>query len=66
MAGQIKRIIDKIIQDRSDGNPTLAVTTSTKLVLKGVNPKAYDATSPDDPDILAKLKTIAAEMGVKL
>jgi len=38
MAGQIRNIIDTIIERRSRGNPTIALTTKTKFILKGVNP----------------------------
>jgi hypothetical protein len=64
MAGQIRNIIDTIIERRSRGNPTIALTTKTKFILKGVNPDRYDRASADDPAIIAKVKAIAAEMGV--
>jgi hypothetical protein len=64
MAGQIKRIIDTIIEQRAHGNPTLISTTRTKLILKGLNPSKFTPTSPDDPAILAKLSQVAQEMGV--
>ncbi len=66
MAGQIKSMIDRVIAQRSRGNPTIAVTTRTKFILKGVNPDRFDPASPDDPAIIAKIKTIAVEMGVSL
>ena len=65
MAGQIKKLIDKIIDVKSGGNKTLVMTTKTKLVLKGVNPDNFTAASPDDPEIIDKLKQIAAQMGVQ-
>jgi len=66
MAGQIKSMIETIIQKRSHGNSTIALTTKAKFVLKGVNPDRFDLRSPDDPAVLAKIKAIAAEMGVSL
>jgi hypothetical protein len=66
MSGVIHRMIDEIIQARSNGDPTVASTTRTKLVLKGVNPRAYDASSPDDPEVIAKLHAIAADFGVSV
>lgn len=66
MPGQIKNAIDTIIQQRARGNPTIASTTKTKFILRGVNPDRYDASSPDDPTILGKVKAIATEMGVSL
>jgi len=64
MAGQIKRTIDSIIAQRAQGDPLLALTTETKLVLKGFDPTRFDASSPDDPQIIAALRGIASEMGV--
>ncbi len=66
MAGMIKRMIDNIIEKKTKGNPTLVLTTKTKFILKGLDPDFYTASSPDDPAIIAKLKTIASEMGITL
>jgi hypothetical protein len=66
MAGQIKQLIDTIIQQRAQGNTVLAKTTKTKLVLKGIDPDHFDGTSPDDPAIIARVRAIAAELKVSL
>jgi hypothetical protein len=66
MAGQIKDMIEAIITKRSGGNPTIESTTKTKLILKGLDPKRFDRASPDDPAIVAKVRAIAAEMGVSV
>ena len=66
MAGQIKKLIDTVIELRAKGNPTIALTTKAKITLKGVNPDAYTASSNDDLAILAKVKAIAVELGVAL
>jgi len=66
MAGQVKAMIDQIIEKRSKGNALLASTTQTKLILKGFDPARYDASSPDDPMILARLRQVAAELNVTL
>jgi hypothetical protein len=66
MAGQVKKIIDKIIQERSKGNATLILTTKTKLLLKGVNSDEWSALSDDNPAVLAKVKTMAAEFGISV
>lgn len=66
MAGQIKIFIDKIIQERSKGNPTIVATTQTKLVLKGINPSVWTTTSEDDPQVISKIKMIAQELGITL
>ncbi|TAJ45296.1 hypothetical protein [Methanofollis fontis] len=66
MAGQINRMIEQIIDQRSQGDEILKTTTKTKLILKGINPEKFTSASPDDPAIIAKLNTIAGEMGVRL
>ncbi len=64
MAGQIKRMIDRIVDERSHGHPTIALATRTKIMLWGVRVDSYTSTSPDDVAVLAKLRTIAEELGV--
>jgi hypothetical protein len=66
MAGKIKKIIDTIITTRAKGNPVIETTTRVKLSIKGINPDLYSETSPDDPEVINKLKTIALEMGITL
>lgn len=64
MAGQIRILIDHIVRERSQGNPILEATTRTKLIIKGIQPDAYDLDSPDDPSVLAKLRAIGEDLGV--
>ncbi len=66
MPGQIKGMIDTILEQRSKGSSTLFFATKTKLILKGVNPERFTATTPDDPQVIAKVQAIAAELGVRL
>jgi hypothetical protein len=66
MAGQIRVMIDQIVKQRSRGNSVLVTTTMTKLVLKGLDPALYDANSPDDPIVIARLREVAAELNVTL
>jgi hypothetical protein len=63
MAGQIKRMLDSIIDQRAKGNPILIQTTKTKLTLKGLDPDRFNSASPDDPAVVEKVKAIAAELG---
>jgi hypothetical protein len=55
MAGKIRALIDEIIERRGKGDRVRIATTRTKLFLKGINPDRYNASSPDDPDIIRKL-----------
>jgi hypothetical protein len=66
MAGQIKHIIDRIIEQRAHGNQTIATTTVTKMIIRGIDPDKFSAQSPDDPEVVTRVKVIAAEMGVYL
>lgn len=66
MPGEVRRLIDIIIQERARGNPTLEATTKTKLLLKGIYIDKFTSTSADDPEIIEKIKEVAAEMGVTL
>jgi hypothetical protein len=66
MAGKIKRALDYIIMERSHGNSTIATTTKAKITLKGVNPDQFGDDSPDDPEVLAKVKRIANEFDINL
>ena len=66
MAGKIKQMIDRIIEERSHGNATIRNTTEAKLTLKGINPRKYSASDADDPEVIARLQQIAIDMGVKL
>ncbi len=64
MAGQIKKMIDNIIAKRANGNKTMENTTRTKLLLKGINPHAYDANSADDPEVIKKLQNLLIEFNI--
>ncbi|PWR76075.1 hypothetical protein ACKUB1_06750 [Methanospirillum stamsii] len=66
MAGKIKKLIDTLIEKRAQGNPSIASTTRTKLLLKGIDGKKYDEQSTDDPVVIASIMKIAEEMGISL
>jgi hypothetical protein len=66
MPGKIKVMIDQIIEQKSAGNSMVAGTVRTKLLLKGIDPSKFDASSPDDSTVIQKIKTAASEMGVHL
>lgn len=66
MAGKIKKMIDQIIETRSQGDPFLVLATKTKLMLKGIDPEKYNDNSEDYPWIMDDVRRIAREMGVTL
>lgn len=59
-------MIDEIIAKRSRGDAALALTTETKLLIKGFDRARYDALSPDDSNSLTKLRAVANEMGIQV
>jgi hypothetical protein len=66
MAGQIKRMIDEIIDQKAKGDHALEYLMQAKLALKGVNSKKYDERSDDDPVILDRLRLVAKDFGVTI
>ena len=66
MAGEIRRLLNEIINARSQGDRIIANTTKAKLIMKGITMDKYDDNSPDDPVIIEKIHQIAKEMGVTL
>ena len=61
MAGKIHTMIDRLIEQRSHGNSAVAAGVRVRLLLRGVDPDDYDSTSADDPAIIAKIESMAAE-----
>ncbi len=62
MAGQIKRLIDDIIQQRGQGNKVLEGVVKMKLILKGIDPKNYTDNSHDDMDVIRRLLDVKNEL----
>jgi hypothetical protein len=62
--GKAKQILDAIISQRGGENPIVAKSITTRLVLKGINMKSITESSPDDPNVIQKLRNAAQEMGV--
>jgi hypothetical protein len=66
MSGKIMQLIDTVIKERAQGNPSLETTTKTKLLLKGIDFRKYTSSSEDDPEVIAKIIQIAQEMNIQL
>lgn len=62
MAGKIKKMIDSIIEQRAKDNPMLAGVIKTKLMLKGIDPSKFSATSEDDPAVIGKLEVLMKDL----
>lgn len=62
MAGQIKAMINTIIQQRAQGDKALEHLVLARIMLKGINPDKYTETTEDDPVILSQLENMIREM----
>ena len=66
MAGAVHHMIEAILEQRGRGNPMLVRTTRTKLILKGLNPAKFGPETPDDPQAVARVREVAAELDIEL
>jgi hypothetical protein len=66
MAGQVHAAIQRIITLRGKGNRMIELGTKTKLLLKGINASKWTPSSPDDAEMLAKVRQAALELGVSI
>lgn len=66
MAGQIEKMINLIVAQKSKGNAIIASSVRTKMILKGINVDKYNSLSPDDPKVIQGLREIAKEFGVTI
>jgi hypothetical protein len=66
MAGQIKKMLDRIVDERGRGDNVLGMITKAKLILKGFDPDRFTVATPDDPASIARVRQIAQELGVTL
>jgi hypothetical protein len=66
MAGQVRKMLDRIVAERSKGDNVLGMLTRAKLILKGFDPDRFTAATQDDAGAIARVKQIARELGVML
>ena len=66
MAGKIKEMLDQLVLLRTKGDPGLVAPIKIKLIMKGIDPDQFDASSSDNPVVIQRLRTIAKEMGYDL
>ena len=59
MAGQAKKMIDKIINEHAKGDKILEHAMHVKLILKGIPVDKITDSTPDDPVIIAKIKALS-------
>lgn len=63
MNGTVKRMIDKIIAAKAASAAEMSIVR-TKLMLKGIMPKDFTDSTPDDPAMIAKVRAAARDFGV--
>ena len=61
MAGEVKRLIDELIELRTKGRPELDPFVRVHLVLSGIDPSGYTETSPADPATEGRLRKMIAD-----
>jgi transposase len=66
MPGTVRKIIERIKEQRAGGNSVVALTVETRLVLQGFDPQRFDDNTSDDPGRLARIQEIAGEMSVDI
>lgn len=66
MSGKVKELIDRLIDLRTRGDRALVAPLKIKLIMKGIDPDLFDASSPDNPMVIQKVITVAKEMGYEL
>ena len=66
MAGQVRALLNRIIEFRTRGNPFLVPFVRARIMLKGICPENYDETSEDDPVMISRVKMLAVDMGIDL
>ncbi len=66
MPGTVRKIIERIKEQRAGGNSVVALTVETRLVLQGFDPQRFDYDTPDDPGRLARIREVANEMSVDI
>lgn len=62
--GRTKRILDRILEQRSAEGPARTMALRTKLLLRGIDPENFTARTPDDPAVLRQVREIARRMGL--
>ncbi len=66
MPGTVRKIIERIKEQRSGGNSVVAMTVETRLVLQGFDPERFGHDTPDDAARLSRISEIAQEMGANV
>jgi hypothetical protein len=66
MAGRIKQLIHELVEIRTRNAPGAAHFVRAHLMMKGIDPDAYDGQSPDDADKIRVLQQLIHDFGGRL
>ena len=61
-----KQLIETLIWERSKGDPFMESSTRIKLLMKGIDPIKITDESPDDPEVINKIKEVAKALSINL
>ncbi len=64
--GQMKKLIDKIVQEKAQGNTFQELNIQMKLMLKGIPIKNIQDDTPDDPKMLEMIYSAAHDFNVNI
>ena len=62
MSGKVKAAIDQVIARKKKGGTTLIALFKMRLIMNGIDPDQWDESSPDDPQVLARVESIAKDI----
>lgn len=64
--GQMKQLIDELIEKKAKGNTFQTLNVQMKLMLKGIQYQKITAESDDDKDIIELIYEVAKDFNVEL
>ena len=64
--GRTKALIDRIIEERSGGNPMLTHLTKAKMCMKGIFPEDHTEYTQDDESVIKELTELAKDLKIKM
>jgi hypothetical protein len=62
MSGNIKEMLDTVINGKLKDNPLMGNVIKAKMVLKGINLNSLTPKSAEDPVLMAKLEAVMKEI----
>ena len=66
MTGTARKMIDMIITEKAQGDKAIEKSVRVKLILGGIMVDKLTESTPDDPALINKIKTVASLHGVQV